>query len=175
MSYKIKKVKARQILDSRGVPTIEVALETDSGIFTASVPSGTSKGKYEAVELRDKDGRGVSKAIENIGKVISPALRGKEVNKQEEIDKLMIELDGTENKSRLGANAILAVSIAVCRAGSAAENRPLWDYICSLSKKSSSLPSPFLLVVEGGLHSETKAKFYNYNQKTCFRRKKNKL
>jgi len=135
-SAKIKKIKAREILDSRGNPTVEVELETDFGNFFASVPSGASRGKYEAAELRDGGkryfGKGVKKAIKNIEEIISKKLKGFDVTKQKEIDEALIELDGTENKSKLGANAICPVSLAVCKAGAKAKNLPLYRYIRSL-------------------------------------------
>ena len=136
---KIKKIKAREILDSRANPTVEVRLETDNGFFVSSVPSGASTGKNEAVELRDGGkrylGKGVLKAVENVNKIIGSKLKGMDVRRQKEIDKLMIELDGTPNKSKLGANAILPVSMAVCRAGAFAENLPLYKYITEIDKK----------------------------------------
>lgn len=113
---KIKNIVAREIKDSRGNPTIEIELETDKGSFIASVPSGASTGKNEALELRDADGKGVQNAISNVNNIIAPELRGKNPENQKEIDEIMIKLDGTENKSRLGANAILPVSMAACRA-----------------------------------------------------------
>lgn len=156
----IKKIKAREILDSRGNPTVEVDLVTDQGLFRASVPSGVSKGKYEAVELRDGgvryQGRGVMNAVRNVNEILSPELIGKDPAKQKQIDDLMISLDGTGNKSNLGANAILAVSIVVCRAGAATKNFSLWRYIAHLSGQdlvSLILPSPCLLLIEGGLHA----------------------
>ncbi|KAH0500477.1 Alpha-enolase [Microtus ochrogaster] len=122
----ILKVHAGEIFDSRGNPTVEVDLYTSKGLFWAAVPSGASTGIYEALELRDNDktrylGKGVSKAVEHINKTIAPALVSKKLNvvEQEKIDKLMIEMDGTENKSKFGANAILGVSLAVCKAGGA--------------------------------------------------------
>ena len=118
---KIKEIFAREIKDSRGKPTVEVVLETEKGIFVASCPSGASTGKNEALELRDADGRGVSKAIENVNKIIAPKLKGKDPAEQKILDELMLALDGTPNKSKLGANAILPVSMAVCRAGAAAK------------------------------------------------------
>ena len=117
---KIKSLIAREIKDSRGNPSVEAVLETEKGEFSASVPSGASTGKNEALELRDADGKGVLKAIENVNKIIAPKLKGKNPENQQEIDKIMIESDGTENKSKLGANAILPVSMAICRAGAAA-------------------------------------------------------
>jgi len=142
MENKIKNLKAREILNSRGNWTIEAELETEQGVFKASVPSGASKGKYEAVEIETK------KAIANIETVIKPALRGEKVEEQKKIDEILIELDGTENKSNLGANAILAVSMAFCRASAAANNLPLYCYINQLyegrgsaSSKNQQFPS----------------------------------
>jgi len=153
---KIKRIKAREILDSRGNPTVEVELETNLGVFLASVPSGVSKGKYEAVELRDREkryhGMGVLKAVRNINEIIGPKLKGKDPTKQKEIDEFLIKLDGTKNKSRLGANAILAVSITVCRAGAATKNAPLWKYVSQLAGRRPILPTPCFLLMEGGLH-----------------------
>lgn len=152
----IKSIKAREILDSRGYPTVEVELASDDGVFTASVPSGTSKGKLEAKELRDGGekylGMGVQKAVENVNKIIGPQLIGKNPQEQEEIDNLMIRLDGTKDKSDLGANAILGVSIAVLKAGAAAGNMFLWQWIASLAKTNPTIPLPCLLFIEGGLH-----------------------
>ncbi|RWS24950.1 Enolase-like protein, partial [Leptotrombidium deliense] len=129
----ITKVHARQIFDSRGNPTVEVDVTTEKGVFRAAVPSGASTGVHEALELRDKDknhyhAKGVTKAIDNVNKIIAPALVQKKVcpTKQKEIDAFMISLDGTENKSKLGANAILGVSMAVCRAGAATKGIPLY-------------------------------------------------
>ncbi len=142
----IKKIKAREILDSRGRSTVEVDLITGQGLFRASVPSGTSKGKYEAVEKEAKI------AIKNINKIIEPKLTGKDPLLQKEIDELMIGLDGTKNKSKLGANAILAVSMAVLRAGAKANNLPLWKWISKIAKTKPKLPIPAILYIEGGLH-----------------------
>lgn len=158
---KIKSIDAREILDSRGNPTIEVELKTGKFSVLASVPSGASKGKYEAVELRDNQkryqGKGVLKAIKNIKEIIEPKIKGKDVIKQKDIDNLIIELDGTKNKSKLGANAILAVSIAVCRAGAKAKNIPLYQYIAQLQNvrdlTSSNLPVPCFNVINGGAHA----------------------
>ncbi|KAK4408861.1 Cytosolic enolase 3 [Sesamum angolense] len=120
----ITKVKARQILDSRGIPTVEVDLHTNKGVFRASAPSGSSSGMYEAIELRDGDkgtylGNGVSRAVKNINEKISEALIGMDPTLQVQIDQAMIDLDKTEKKGELGANAILAVSMAACKAGAA--------------------------------------------------------
>lgn len=158
MSFLIKKVKGREIIDSRGNPTVEAELTLDCGIIArASVPSGASTGEYEAVELRDGDksrfmGLGVKKAAENITREISPALCGKNPLKQEEIDSLLIALDGTENKSRLGANATLAVSIACARAASAILEIPLYRYIGGCF--SHTLPVPMMNILNGGAHAD---------------------
>jgi enolase 1/2/3 len=152
-------IKARELLDSRGNPTVECELKTKKGIFTAMVPSGASKGRYEAVELRDNDikrfnGKGVLKAVKNINTVINKALKGRNELNQKEIDKKMIELDNTPNKSGLGANAILAVSMAVSRAGASYNNQELFEYIKDLSKsKKKNLPIPSLNVINGGKHA----------------------
>lgn len=136
-SSAIKHIKARQIFDSRGNPTIEADVVTDLGVFRAAVPSGASTGKYEALELRDGNkeeymGKGVSKAVNNVNNILSPALKGKNPIKQTEIDNYMVrELDGTFNdygycKNKIGANSILSVSLAIARAGAAAKNVPLY-------------------------------------------------
>lgn len=129
----LQKIIARQIYDSRGNPTVEVDLTTEKGLFRAAVPSGASTGIYEALELRDNDkanyhGKGVSKAIANINNIIVPELlkQNFQETQQVEIDEFMIKLDGTENKSKLGANAILGVSLAVCKAGAALKGVPLY-------------------------------------------------
>src|SRR3989338_6716475 len=119
---KIKAIKAREVLDSRGYPTVECEVRVDSTFARVAVPSGSSTGKHEALELRDDDkkrylGKGVLKAVENVNKIITPKLIGMDCTKQTDIDNLMLEIDGTSNKSKLGANATLAVSAAVCRAG----------------------------------------------------------
>merc|ERR1719220_1604247 len=143
---KIMEIRAREIFDSRGNPTVEVDLCTETNLFRAAVPSGASTGVYEALELRDGDkarllGKGVLKAVDNVNEIIGPKLVGLDVTEQEKIDKVMIEvLDGTQNdwgwsKSKLGANAILAVSMAVCRAGSAAQQLPLYKHIAGIAKK----------------------------------------
>ncbi len=152
---KIKSIKAEEILNSKGEPTVLVELKTDKGVFKASVPAGTSTGILEAVELRDGGeryrGRGVLKAVRNVNEVIAPELLGKDACSQERIDRIMTELDGTDNKAELGANAILPVSIAVCRAG--AEERPLFKYISKLTGIKPSLPKPSVLIIEGGKHA----------------------
>ena len=164
----IKSLEAREILDSRGIPTVEVKVATSQGVFTASVPSGTSTGKYEAFELRDGGkrygGKGVLKAVDNVNKIIGSAVKGKDAKNQEKLDSIMIDLDGTENKFKLGANAILAVSIAVCRAGAAGYNLPLYKYIAKIRKDSGgiTLPKPSLLMIEGGRHAGNKLDFQEF-------------
>ncbi|KAL6058373.1 Enolase [Balamuthia mandrillaris] len=158
----IKAVHARQIFDSRGNPTVEVDLTTEQGMFRAAVPSGASTGIYEAIELRDNVkadylGKGVAKAVKNVNDVIAPKIIGMDVTKQEELDKVMLELDGTDNKGNLGANAILGVSLAACKAGAAAKNLPLYRYIAQLAGKSEVLlPVPAFNVINGGSHAGNK-------------------
>eukprot|EP00118_Oscarella_pearsei_P024951 m.307194 g.307194 ORF g.307194 m.307194 type:complete len:437 (+) comp42000_c0_seq1:84-1394(+) len=158
----IKNVHARQIFDSRGNPTVEVDVTTDDDrVFRAAVPSGASTGAYEAVELRDKGkaylGKGVSTAISNVNDLIRPAVLGKAVVNQEEIDKIMLALDGTENKSKLGANAILGVSLAVARAGAAHKGVPLYRHLADLAgHKDVILPVPAFNVINGGSHAGNK-------------------
>jgi len=155
----ILNVKAREVLDSRGNPTIECELKTKKGLFTAMVPSGASKGRHEAVELRDNDlsrynGKGVLKACSNINTIINKAIKGMDESDQAAIDTAMIELDATENKSRLGANAILSVSMAASRAAAAGNNQELYEYIKELSKsKKKALPIPSLNIINGGAHA----------------------
>jgi enolase len=160
MKSLIKEIKAREILDSRGNPTVEVALKTDLGVFLASVPSGASRGKYEAVELRDGgkrySGKGVLKAVKNVTEVIGPKLKGKEVSLQKEIDEALIELDGTDQKSNLGANSVCGVSLAVCRAGAKAKNLELFEHIKEISQlpiTDYKVPTPCFNVINGGAHA----------------------
>ena len=166
MKSVIKNIKAREILDSRGNPTVEVDLETDLGVFRASVPSGASKGKYEALELRDGGkryfGKGVLKAVNNINEIISPELKGKDVTSQKEIDELMIKLDGTDDKSRLGANAICPVSLAVCKAGAKAKKLELFQYISSIAKTKHKIPTPSFNIINGGLHAGNRLDFQEF-------------
>ncbi|KAF5400604.1 Phosphopyruvate hydratase [Paragonimus heterotremus] len=159
----IKSVHARQIFDSRGNPTIEVDLITDKGLFRAAVPSGASTGVHEALELRDGPpgymGKGVLKAVENVNSQIAPALlkANLPVTDQTAIDKLMLSLDGTANKGKLGANAILGVSLAVCKAGAAEKGVPLYRYIASLAGNNDVvLPVPSFNVINGGSHAGNK-------------------
>uniref|UniRef100_A0A6I8RE96 phosphopyruvate hydratase n=1 Tax=Xenopus tropicalis TaxID=8364 RepID=A0A6I8RE96_XENTR len=160
----IKKILAREIFDSRGNPTVEVDLYTCKGLFRAAVPSGASTGIYEALELRDNDktrymGKGVANAVEHINKTIAPALIGKNLSvvEQEKIDNLMIEMDGTENKSKFGANALLGVSLAVCKAGAAEKGVPLYRHIADLAGNPEViLPVPAFNVINGGSHAGNK-------------------
>lgn len=155
----IKAINARETLDSRGNPTIEVDVITEAGLTRAGVPSGASTGKYEALELRDGgkryNGLGVLKAVESVRDVIAPRLIGKETINQKEIDELLIEMDGTGNKSKLGANAILGVSIAVCKAGALEKGIPLYKHIAEIAGvKEFVIPVPMVLVLEGGKHAD---------------------
>ncbi len=164
---KIEKIHARQILDSRGNPTIEVDVHTDNAIGTAAVPSGASKGKYEALELRDNKtdfhGKSVFKAVNNVDKIISPLLTGMNVDDQRAIDEAMIKKDGTKNKSILGANAILGVSMACARAGAYSYNMHLHEYLGSLyDNKTFTLPIPFCNVINGGVHAGNGMKFQEF-------------
>jgi enolase len=162
---KIKTITARQIFDSRGNPTIEVDVHTENGSFgRAAVPSGASTGEHEAVELRDGGsdymGKGVSIAVENVNSVISQALIGKSVLNQKEIDNIMIDLDGTENKSILGANAILGVSLAVSKAAASFKNMPLYKYLGG--NDASILPVPMMNIINGGSHSDAPIAFQEF-------------
>lgn len=164
---KIVSIRAREIFDSRGNPTVEVDLLTDMHLFRAAVPSGASTGVYEALELRDGDkkrllGKGVLKAVDNVNNIIAPKLKGMVVTDQKGIDKMMVEvLDGSQNdwgwsKSVLGANAILAVSMAVCRAGAASMQMPLYEYIANISGRRTDnfvMPVPSFNVINGGSHA----------------------
>jgi enolase len=159
----ITAVHARQIFDSRGNPTVEVDVTTEKGLFRAAVPSGASTGIYEAIELRDGDkskwlGKGVTKAVKNVNEVIAPKIIGKDVTKQEELDNLLLEIDGTENKGNLGANAILGVSMAVCKAGAAVKGVPLYRHIADLAgkKEAVTLPVPAFNIINGGSHAGNK-------------------
>ncbi|MEO0144494.1 MAG: phosphopyruvate hydratase [candidate division WOR-3 bacterium] len=156
---KIKNIKAYEVLDSRGNPTIYTMLELEDGtIGSAFVPSGASKGKYEALELRDNDkryfGKGVRKAVENVNNIIAKALVGLNIESQREIDMKLIEIDGTENKSKIGANAILSVSLSFARAISNYYKIPLFKYIGGI--RSYILPVPLMNVINGGVHADNK-------------------
>lgn len=164
MAAKIKNIIAREILDSRGNPTVEVKIELTGKITAiAAVPSGASTGSSEALELRDNDPKrygckGALKAVKNINEVIAKALKGKDAARQQEIDDTMIKLDGTENKTNLGANAILGVSLACARAGAIAAKLPLYEYIAKTYKFPSvihKLPAPMFNIFNGGKHADT--------------------
>jgi enolase len=156
----INSIKAREILDSRGNPTLEVAVKAGRYLGVAAVPSGASTGKYEAVELRDNTkryhGKGVQKAIKNVS-LIHKVIKSIEVKRQKEIDSLMIEFDNTKNKSKLGANAMLGVSLACSRAAAQSSNRFLFEYINTLlPQKNMSMPRAFFNVINGGKHADNK-------------------
>ena len=159
MSY-IAKINARQILDSRGNPTIEVEVYTDGGVISrAAVPSGASTGVHEAVELRDNDkgvykGKGVLKAVDNINTFLNDELNGGYIFEQNLIDRVMISLDGTDNKSKIGANAILGVSMAVAKAAAETIGQPLYRYIGGVN--ANTLPVPMMNILNGGSHADNK-------------------
>jgi len=162
----IEDVWARQILDSRGNPTVEVEVFLESGVVgRASVPSGASTGMYEAVELRDDDksvymGKGVLKAVDNVNEIIAPEVTGMNVFDQVSIDNLMIELDGTPNKAKLGANAILGVSLAVAKAAAEELGLPLYQYLGGVNSKV--LPVPMMNIINGGSHSDAPIAFQEF-------------
>lgn len=159
-------IHAREILDSRGNPTVEVQLGTSSGtLVSAMVPSGASTGEHEALELRDKDpkrymGKGVLKAVHNINTTLAKVLKGEDVTKQEYLDKKMLEADGTENKSTLGANAILGCSLAIAKAGAIEKKIPLYQSI--LDTKPTLLPCPMLNILNGGAHADNTVDFQEF-------------
>ena len=160
---KIKDVKAREVMDSRGNPTVEVDVYLEDGSMgRAMVPSGASTGIREALELRDKDerfmGKGVLKAVNNVNTIIRDKVIGMEATKQEELDNLMIELDGTENKSNLGANAILGVSLANLKAAAISSKMPLYKYVGS----GKTLPRPMMNIINGGAHADNHLDFQEY-------------
>src|SRR5947209_10066798 len=161
----IDHVHARQILDSRGNPTVEVELSVRSGAWgRAAVPSGASTGEFEATELRDGGsewmGKGVMRAVHNVNKDIATAVRGQDASSQAALDRMLITLDGTPNKSRLGANAILAVSLAAAHAASAEERLPLWRYLGG--EGAHVLPVPMMNVVNGGAHADNRVDFQEF-------------
>lgn len=163
---KIEKVHAREIIDSRGNPTVEVEVTLENGVMgRASVPSGASTGENEALELRDGDkgrfsGKGVLKAVENVNNIIAPALKGFCVTEQRAIDYKMLELDGTPTKSKLGANAILGVSLAVAQTAAKALNMPLYRYIGG--SNAYTLPVPMMNIINGGAHSDAPIAFQEF-------------
>jgi enolase len=161
----IEHVHARQILDSRGNPTVEVELSLRSGAWgRAAVPSGASTGEFEATELRDGGsewmGKGVTKAVDNVNGEIAAAVRGQDASSQAALDRLLITLDGTDDKSRLGANAILAVSLAAAHAAAAEERLPLWRYLGG--EAAHLLPVPMMNVLNGGAHADNKVDFQEF-------------
>jgi len=164
LRYSITEIKAREILDSRGNPTIEVDVLTEGGVAgSACVPSGASTGLYEALELRDGGkrylGKGVMSAIDNVVKNIQPKVKGIDVRHQEQIDDVMIRLDGSENKSKLGGNAMLGVSLACARAAAASDGLRLYEYI---DKEAELLPIPFFNVINGGKHAGNQLDFQEF-------------
>jgi enolase len=161
----IEHVHARQILDSRGNPTVEVELSLQSGAWgRAAVPSGASTGEFEATELRDGGsdwlGKGVRKAVDNVNGEIATAVRGQDASSQAAVDRILITLDGTPNKSRLGANALLAVSLATAYAAAAEERQPLWRYLGGES--AHVLPVPMMNVLNGGMHADNRIDFQEF-------------
>ena len=166
MSLTIRDIRALEILDSRGNPTVMVEVElSDATVASAKVPSGASTGSHEAIELRDGDsshyaGKGVRKAVENVKRVMLPALRGANADDQAALDRRMIELDGTSNKSRLGANAILGVSCAVARVVARSRRLPLWRYLAG--ERRAVLPVPMVNILSGGLHAGRNFEFQDF-------------
>lgn len=170
---KILRIWAREILDSRATPTVEAVCQLNTGHITvSSVPSGVSTGSHEALELRDKDekryrGKGVLKAVENVNKVLGPSVVGFDPEDQQTVDEKLIELDNTENKSKLGANSILAVSEVVCKGGALATGVPLYRYISTLGgrigiKTKIKIPTPVFNLIEGGLHGAGNLDFQEF-------------
>jgi enolase len=166
MTFEIHSVKARQILDSRGNPTLEAQVELEGGaVGLAAVPSGASTGEHEACELRDGDkayylGKSVLKAVENVNRRIAPELLGRDAREQEGIDALMLQLDGSANKSNLGANAILGVSMAVAKAAASAMHLPLYRYLGGSAAKT--LPCPMMNILNGGKHADNTVDFQEF-------------
>jgi enolase len=165
----IKDIKAKQILDSRGNPTVSVSMSDGDNVVTASVPSGASTGTYEAVELRDGgekySGKGVLEAADNVENIIAPALENKDPANQEEIDKIMIDLDGTKDKSKLGANAILGVSLAAARLAALQSKIPLYKHLSSLAEVKITRAVPYLYMnfINGGEHANSSLSFQEYH------------
>jgi len=162
---KITAIRAREVLDSRGNPTVEVDVAADGVLGRAAVPSGASTGEREAIELRDGDkgrylGKGVLQAVRNVNEVLAPRLKGMDVTNQKFIDEVMIEMDGTANKSKLGANALLGVSMAVARAAALVQKKPLYEALSF--GKGVTLPVPFMNVVNGGAHADNTIDFQEF-------------
>ena len=158
---KITQCTAKEILDSRGVPTLEVGMMSDNVSVCASVPSGKSTGSNEALEKRDADGRGVSGAIASVNETIAKEIVGRDM-KQSDIDRLLLELDGTDNKSNLGANAMLGVSIAATKLAAAVEDIPVWKFIADKNSANPKLPKLFMNIINGGAHSDFRLPFQEY-------------
>jgi len=167
----IQKIHARSVYDSRGNPTVEVDVITETGLHRAIVPSGASTGQHEAIELRDKDkskwgGKGVLKAVDNVNSIVAPKLIEKniDVRDQKAVDDFLRSLDGTPNKGKLGANAILGVSLAVAKAGAAEKKVPLYAHVADLAgtKKPYVLPVPFMNVLNGGSHAGGRLAFQEF-------------
>jgi len=165
-AFKIAHIHARQVLDSRGNPTVEVDVRLESGaVGRAAVPSGASTGEHEACELRDGDksryvGKGVGKAVHNVNSVLAPILKGRDARQQEAIDQAMIDADGTPTKSKLGANGILGVSMAAAKAAAAQANLPLYRYLGGASART--LPVPMLNIINGGKHADSNVDFQEF-------------
>ena len=164
----IRSIHAREILDSRGNPTLEADVVLEDGSFgRAAVPSGASTGTKEAVELRDGDktrygGKGVRKAVENVNVAIAEALKGFDAADQEGLDRRLIDLDGTENKGRLGANALLGVSLAAAHASAASKKQPLWQYLSDITESDVKLPVPMMNIINGGAHADNNVDFQEF-------------
>ena len=166
MGGEIHSISALEILDSRGTPTVRVRLTLEQGVVTsASVPSGASTGEKEALELRDGDkvryeGKGVLKAVDHVNRIIAPKLIGMDSTRQAEVDHLLIEMDGTPNKSKLGANAILGISMAVAKAGAISHDLPLYRYL--RGPKTVRLPVPMMNILNGGKHADNNIDFQEF-------------
>jgi len=171
---KIQKVWSRQILDSRGIPTVETACQLDTGhVAVASVPAGTSTGSYEALELRDGDpnkyfGKGVENAVKNVNETLGPGVWGLDVNNQEALDNRLIELDGTKNKSKYGANSLLSISIVAAKASAVAQKLPLYRWVNTLAKRvginaDMHIPTPIFNMINGGLHGAGNLDFQEFH------------
>jgi len=164
----IRSIHAREILDSRGNPTLEAEVILEDGSFgRAAVPSGASTGTKEAVELRDGDktrylGKGVRKAVDNVNTTIAAALKGFEATDQAGLDRRLIDLDGTENKGRLGANALLGVSMAAAHAAAASNKQALWQYLAARTGVTPSLPVPMMNIINGGAHADNNVDFQEF-------------
>ncbi len=170
MNNVITKISAEDILDSRGNPTLKVTVATSAGQASFSVPSGASTGKYEAHELRDNDknifnGLGVKKAVESVNEVISPALVGKDASEQNEIDRILIELDGTPNKEKLGGNALIGTSVACAKTAATSKGVEVFEHLRSLAeiKPSQNIPFLFMNLINGGKHASSRLAFQEYH------------